>query len=400
MKRVSILGSTGSVGRQTLEVVRRYPDRFRAVALAAGKNVALLAEQVARFRPSLVSVSDAGSIDELVAALDAAGVSKADRPEILAGEAGAIAVARADADVVMASMVGAAGLPPTLAAVEAGRDVALANKEVLVMAGELVTRTAAKTGARLLPVDSEHCALHQALGGRPSDQIARLVLTASGGPFLDVPEAELAAVTPERAVKHPRWDMGAKISIDSSTLLNKGFEVLEASWLFGIPVDHIGVVVHPEAIVHSLVDFVDGSTIAQLGVPDMAVPIGYALSYPDRLPALVPHANLAQLRTLTFREPDHARFPAISLACEAARKGGTAPAALVAADDVAVDAFLRRLIPFRAITTLLADVLAREPVRPIASLADVREAAGSARETAERLVANLGSASLAATGRV
>lgn len=400
MKRVSILGSTGSVGRQTLEIVRRYPDRFRAVALAAGKNVALLAEQAARFHPSLASVSDPRQVDELVSALDAAGIARKDRPEIVSGEAGAIAVARAEADVVMASMVGAAGLPPTLAAVEAGRDVALANKEVLVMAGELVTRTAAKTGARLLPVDSEHCALHQALGGRPSDQIARLVLTASGGPFLDLPEAEFAAITPERAVKHPRWDMGAKISIDSSTLLNKGFEVLEASWLFGIPVDRIGVVVHPEAIVHSLVDFVDGSTIAQLGVPDMAVPIGYALSWPERLPALVPHVNLATLGTLTFREPDHARFPAISLACEAARKGGTAPAALVAADDVAVDAFLRHLIPFPAITTLLADVLARETVRPIGSLADVRAAAASARATAERLVADLGSGSLAATGRL
>ena len=398
MKRVSILGSTGSVGRQTLEVVRRYPDRFRAVALAAGRNLDLLAEQIVGHRPLLVSVADPASVDALAARLETAGLARADRPAILAGESGAIAVAKADAEVVMASMVGAAGLPPTLAAVEAGRDVALANKEVLVMAGELVTRAAERTGARLLPVDSEHCALHQALGGRPADQIARLVLTASGGPFLDLPEAEFAAITPEQAVKHPRWDMGAKISIDSSTLLNKGFEMIEARWLFGVPVERIGVVVHPQAIVHSLVDFVDGSTIAQLGVPDMAVPIGYALSWPERLPALVPHANLAQLETLTFREPDHARFPAISLACEASRRGGTHPAALVAADDVAVDAFLRGLIPFPAITNLLADVLSAEPVRPIASLADVREAAASARGTAERRVADLSGNRMAATG--
>lgn len=399
MKRVSILGSTGSVGRQTLEVVRRYPERFRVVALAAGRNVELLAEQVLRFRPSLVSVSEASSVDELVRRLGA--MPKAERPEIQHGEAGAIAVARIESDVVMASMVGAAGLPPTLAAVEAGRDVALANKEVLVMAGALVVAAAARTGARLLPVDSEHCALHQVLAGRPPEQIKRLVLTASGGPFLDLPAAEFAAITPERAIKHPRWDMGAKISIDSSTLLNKGFEMLEASWLFGIPVDRIGIVVHPEAIVHSLVDFVDGSTLAQLGIPDMAVPIGYALSYPDRLPALVPHANLAELGTLHFREPDRARFPAIELACEAGRLGGSAPAALVAADDVAVDAFLRHLIPFPAITTLLENVLRTEPVRPIASLADVREAAASARATAERLISGLGTTAVAAsTGRI
>ena len=395
MKRVSILGSTGSVGRQTLEVVRRYPERFRIVALAAGKNVELLAEQIRRTRPLLVSVADASSVDDLARRLD--GIPK---PEILHGEAGAIAVARAESDVVMASMVGAAGLPPTLAAVEAGRDVALANKEVLVMAGALVTAAAAKSGSRLLPVDSEHCALHQVLAGRPADQVKRLVLTASGGPFLDLPQSEFAAITPERAIKHPRWDMGAKISIDSSTLLNKGFEMIEAAWLFGIPIDRIGIVVHPEAIVHSLVDFVDGSTIAQLGVPDMAVPIGYALSFPDRLAALVPHANLAQLGTLHFREPDHARFPAIELACAAMRTGGSAPAALVAADDVAVDAFLRHLITFPAITTLLENVLRAEPVRPIATLADVREAAASARVTAERLISELGSTAVAAsTGR-
>lgn len=388
MKRVSILGSTGSVGRQTLDVIHRHPERFRVVALAAGKKVDALAEQVLRFKPSLVSLADASSVDALAAKI--ASLPKVERPEILHGEAGAIAVAKAESDVVMAAMVGAAGLPPTLAAVEAGRDVALANKEVLVMAGELVTRAAKRTGAKLLPVDSEHCAIHQALGGRPAEQVHRLVLTASGGPFLDLPDADFRAITPDRATKHPRWDMGAKISIDSATLLNKGFEVLEAQWLFGIPVDRIGVVVHPEAIVHSLVELVDGSTIAQLGLPDMVVPIGYALSYPDRLPGLVAHANLARLGTLHFREPDHARFPAITLACDAARRGGTLPASLVAADDVAVEAFLKHLIPFPAITTLLADVLETVPVNPIRSLADVREAAGVARDAAERFIAGNG----------
>ena len=381
MKHVSILGSTGSVGRQTLDLVARYPDRFRAVALAAGKNVERLAEQVERHKPLLVSVREAADADTLAKKLGAA-----KKPEILHGEAGAIAVARAESDVVMAAMVGAAGLPPTMAAVEAGRDVALANKEVLVMAGELVTRAAAKSGARLLPVDSEHCALHQSLAGRPAEHVSRLVLTASGGPFLELPASELAAVTPERAVKHPRWDMGAKISVDSATLLNKGFEVIEARWLFGIPVERIGIVVHPEAIVHSLVEFIDGSTIAQLGLPDMAVPIGYALAWPDRLAAVVPHCDLAKLSRLNFREPDHARFPAIRLAMRAAAAGGSAPAMLVAADDVAVEAFLAHRIGFAEIGELLASVLDAEPARPLRELADVREAERVARAAAMRFL--------------
>jgi 1-deoxy-D-xylulose-5-phosphate reductoisomerase len=379
-KRVTILGSTGSVGRQTLDVVARYPEKFEVVGLAAGKNVEKLADQVARFRPRVVSVVDAAAADELASRL--AGV----KPEILHGESGAMAVAIAPAEVVMAAMVGAAGLPPTLAAVEAGRDVALANKEVLVMAGELVTKTAARTGARLLPVDSEHCALHQALGNRPADHVHRLVLTASGGPFLDLPEEEFALITPERAVKHPRWDMGAKISIDSSTLLNKGFEVLEAKWLFGIDESRIGIVVHPEAIVHSLVEFVDGSTIAQLGLPDMAVPIAYALAWPDRLPGVVKHCDLAKLSRLNFREPDHERFPAIRLAYDAAAAGGTAPAMLVAADDVAVQAFLEHRIDYRDITRVLADTLQSEPIRRLVTLEDVREAERLARAAATRLI--------------
>ena len=382
-KRLTVLGSTGSVGRQTLEVVARYPERFVVVGLAAGKNVELLAAQIARFHPVAVSVADEPSAVELRARL-----GSVKRPEIFVGEAGAIQIARADADVVMAAMVGAAGLSPTLAAVEAGRDVALANKEVLVMAGELVTKTAARTGARLLPVDSEHCAIHQALAGRPAEQVTRLVLTASGGPLLDTPLVDFASITPARAVKHPRWDMGAKISIDSSTLLNKGFEVLEAKWLFDIPESRIGIVVHPEAIIHSMVDFIDGSTIAQLGIPDMAVPIGYALAWPDRLPGLVRHCDLAKLGSLTFREPDHARFPAVGLAYEAARLGGTSPAMLVAADDVAVDAFLKGAIDFPSITRLLAEVLAAEPSRPLVSLEDVREAERVARAATERRIAS------------
>ncbi len=381
-KRVTVLGSTGSVGRQTLDVIDRYPDRFRVEALVANRNVDLLFQQISRFHPRAVALGDASLLPALLERLDA---TKTPRPEILTGEDGAVQVARADTDVVMAAMVGAAGLPPTLAAVEAGRKVALANKEVLVMAGELVTRTAAKTGAQLLPVDSEHCALHQAICCREKD-VERLVLTASGGPFLELPDSEFDAITPERALKHPRWDMGAKISIDSSTLLNKGFEVLEAAWLFGVPVSKIGIVVHPEAIVHSLVEFVDGSTIAQLGIPDMAVPIAYALSWPARLPGVVKHADLAKIGALHFREPDRARFPAIDLAYQAAKAAGTAPAMLVAADDVAVEAFLQKRIPYREICAVLAGVLDAEPVRKLDSLADVQEAASIARSTAGRLV--------------
>lgn len=380
---VTILGSTGSVGRQTLDVIARYPDRFRVEALVANKNVELLAEQIARHKPRAVALGDASLVPTLLAKMQSQGLHLS--VEVFHGEEGACQIARAPADVVMAAMVGAAGLAPTLAAVEAGRKVALANKEVLVMAGELVRRTAAKTGALLLPVDSEHCALHQAICCREKD-VERLVLTASGGPFLDLADAEFDAITPERAVKHPRWDMGAKISIDSSTLLNKGFEVLEARWLFDVPVSTIGIVVHPEAIVHSLVEFVDGSTLAQLGIPDMAVPIAYALAWPERLPGVVKHADLAKIGALTFREPDHRRFPAIGLAYKAAEAGGTAPAMLVAADDVAVEAFLQKRLTFRGIVEVLEDVLASVPTRQLDSLADIREAASVARAAAERIV--------------
>ena len=386
-KQLTVLGSTGSIGRQTLDLVERYPGRFEVVGLAAGKNLDVLFAQIERFRPAAVSVADAADAAALRARLP-----RGSRTEVLAGEAGAVQIARAPSDVVMAAMVGAAGLPPTLAAVEAGRDVALANKEVLVMAGELVTRTAAKTGARLLPVDSEHCAIHQALGGRAPEQVARLVLTASGGPLLDVPASEFASITPARAIKHPRWDMGAKISVDSCTLLNKGFEVLEAKWLFGIPESRIGIVVHPEAIIHSMVEFVDGSTIAQLGLPDMMVPIGYALTWPDRLTGIVPHADLAKIGRLTFREPDHQRFPAVGLAYRAASLSGTAPAMLVAADDVAVEAFLKGEIDYPAITRLLGEVLDSVPPRPLNSLEDVREAERLARAAARASIARSGQA--------
>lgn len=380
MKRLTILGSTGSVGTQTLEVARRFSDRFRVVALAAGENTELLAKQVRDFRPERVSVRSDAAANELRDRLGN------DAPDIEVGEAGAIAVAETDSDLVMSAMVGAAGLAPTLAAVERGTPVALANKEILVMAGEYVTRRAAETGSTLLPVDSEHAALHQALGNRPIEEVRRLVLTASGGPFLDTPAEQLAQVSPERAVDHPRWDMGAKISVDSATLLNKGFEVHEARWLFGIPADRIEIVVHPESIVHGLVEFVDGSLNAQLAVPDMAGPIAYTLAWPDRLTDVMEPLDLAQLGALTFRSPDLDRFPALRLALQACRTAGTAPAVLAAADEVAVEAFLTRRISFTAIPEVLATALDTvEPV-PVTSLTVVAEADEAARAAATRAV--------------
>ncbi len=340
---------------------------------------------MAQARPEAVSVADGAAADAL-AALLATLPPEVPRPAIVHGETGAMQIARAECDRVVSAIVGTAGLSPTLAAVEAGRDVALANKEALVMAGALVTAAAARSGSRILPVDSEHSALHQLLAGRGPEEVARLVLTASGGPFLDASRAELEAITPERARRHPRWEMGAKISVDSSTLLNKGLEVMEAAWLFGLPVSRIGVVIHPEAIVHGLVEMTDGTTLAQLAPPDMALPIGYALGWPERVPSLVRPANLASLGTLSFREPDDARFPALGIAARAAAAGGTAPTLLVAADEVAVEAFLAGRIPFSAIPRLLADVLESEASTALRSLEDVREAERAATRIARQRI--------------
>jgi 1-deoxy-D-xylulose-5-phosphate reductoisomerase len=380
VKRLVVLGSTGSIGEQTLAVAERFPERFEVAALAAGRNAARLAEQVRRFRPKLVSVADEEVARELEARVGAG------LPEVLVGEAGLEAVATHPADLVMAALVGAVGLRPTLAAIRAGRDVALANKEVMVMAGALVLREVRRHEVRLLPVDSEHSAIFQALEGQRRQDLARIVLTASGGPFRTWPAERIAAATVKEALAHPNWDMGPKITIDSATLTNKALEVIEARWLFDVPPEQIEVVVHPQSIVHSLVEFVDGSVLAQLGLPDMRVPIALALAHPERLPLELPRLDLAALARLDFEAPDTERFPALALAWEALRAGEAAPAVLNAANEVAVEAFLGGAAAFPDVASTNARVLERfvasHGAARVAGLEDVLEADAWARRTA------------------
>jgi 1-deoxy-D-xylulose-5-phosphate reductoisomerase len=351
VKRLALLGSTGSIGEQTLQVVADFPDRFRITALAAGRNVAGLAEQVRRFRPERVAVAEAAGARELRERLGQGA------PEIGVGPEGLIAVAEHPADLVVAGLVGAVGLAPTLAAIRAGRDVALANKEVMVMAGALVRREVRAHGVQLLPVDSEHSAIFQVLAGQRSEDVARLVLTASGGPFRTWPAERIARATIEEALAHPNWDMGPKITIDSATLTNKALEVIEARWLFDVAAEQVSVVVHPQSIVHSLVELVDGSVLAQLGVPDMRVPIACALAWPERLPLAGERLDLAAVGRLDFEAPDEKRFPCLGLAWRALAGSEAAPAVLNAANEVAVAAFLAGELPFRGIAALNQTVL-------------------------------------------
>ncbi|WP_242338522.1 MULTISPECIES: 1-deoxy-D-xylulose-5-phosphate reductoisomerase [Anaeromyxobacter] len=384
MKRVAILGSTGSIGVQALDVVGRFPDRFQVVGLAAGRNAARLAEQVRRFRPRLVSVADAAAARE-VRELAPPGT------EVLVGEAGAVAVAsHPDVDFVLAAISGGAGLRSTAAAIEAGKPVGLANKESLVLAGELLTARAAARGVPILPVDSEHSAIYQSLAGHNRREVRRLILTASGGPLRLVPAAELADVGPERALKHPNWSMGDKITIDSATLMNKGLEVIEARWLFGVEPRRIDIVVHPESIVHSMVEYIDGSMVAQLGVSDMRGPISYAMTHPERLPLDLPPLDLARLGKLTFEQPDPARFPAFMLAYRALELGGTAPAVLSGADEAAVAAFLTRRCRFPDIADICASVLEAHAVEPVRSVEQALAASDWGRREAEKRVARAG----------
>jgi|FLYL01.1.fsa_nt_gi 1-deoxy-D-xylulose-5-phosphate reductoisomerase len=350
MIRIALLGSTGSIGRQTLDVVRALPDRLQVVALAAGANVTLLEEQAREFRPRFVySLREEAYLRERIhtGALAAQWLD-------MAGMA-----AHPDVDVVVVATVGASGLDATLAAVRAGKAVAIANKEVLVMAGHIVTAEAKASGAQLRPVDSEHSAIWQCLWGEDPAAVERIVLTASGGPFRDRPREELARVTSEEALRHPNWQMGQKVTVDSATLLNKGLECIEARWLFGVPMERIEVLLHRESIVHSLVEFRDGSVKAQLGVPDMRLPIQCALTYPERLPgAGVPRLDLRRTGALTFGVPDPRQFPCLALAVEAGRRGGTYPAVLAAADEVAVQHFLAGHIGFLDIPAAIEDALA------------------------------------------
>lgn len=364
MKRVIVLGATGTVGRRALELIGRFPDRFRAVGLAArGQQLPLLVEQIRAHRPEAVAVSDPGAAVQLARELGP------ERPEILAGPDGLAALAGSvPADLVLSALVGAAGLVPTLAAIQAGRTVALANKEPLVMAGAIMTGAARERGVALLPVDSEHSALFQCLQGRDGREVRRLVLTASGGPFRALPREALDGVTAAEALRHPTWRMGAKITVDSATLMNKGLEIIEAHWLFGMPFDRIDVVVHPQSIVHSLVEFVDGSMLAQLGVPDMGIPILYALSYPERLAAPAPALDLPHAGPLTFEPPDPERFPCLALARQAGEAGGGAPVVLNAANEVAVQAFLDGRCRFVDIPRLVADALDTHGAAPAGDL--------------------------------
>lgn len=379
MKRLAILGSTGSVGTRTLDVVASHPDRFTVTALAAGANLDLVDQQVRRFRPRLVSVADEAGAKALARRLGGTGV------EVAWGADGLTrAAADSGADMVVSAIVGGAGLVPTMAALRAGKTLALANKETLVMAGALVTAEAKAHGTRILPVDSEHSAIFQCLENGDTSQVRRIVLTASGGPFRTRPLESFATITPEDALRHPTWSMGRKITIDSATLVNKGLEVIEAQWLFGLAVDRVDVIVHPQSIVHSLVEYVDGSLLAQLGVTDMRLPIQYALTYPGRCACPAARLALEDLRALTFEAVDRRKFPCLDLAYEAARGGGSWPAVLNAANEVAVGWFLDRRIGFDEIPTIIRKALDAHPARAIRSVEDVLEVDRQVRDRLER----------------
>ena len=385
MKRLAILGSTGSIGRSALAVVDAHPSRLRVVGLAAGDNAALLAEQVQRYRPDVAALASGEAVDRFRTACGA------DAPHtVVAGAEGLIAVAtHPDVDIVLCASSGTAGLEAVLAAIDAGKTIALANKEVLVMAGALVTDAARRRGVAILPVDSEHNAIHQCLHGRPTSEVRRLVLTASGGPFREMSYDALERVGPEAALRHPTWRMGRKITIDSATLMNKGLEVIEAHWLFGVGADQIDVVIHPQSIVHSMVELSDGSVIAQLGVTDMRLPIQYACSYPDRWEAALPSLDLVNSPALEFHAPAHDRFPCVGLAYRALRTGGTLPVVLNAANEVAVEAFLDGKLGFTAIPQVIERTMNDHAVEGVSALEVVRRVDGWAREQARGLARTL-----------
>jgi 1-deoxy-D-xylulose-5-phosphate reductoisomerase len=395
-KKLSILGSTGSIGRQCLSVVEALPDRFAVVALAAGSNLDELAGQIERHRPEVVSVGDASKADDLAAKLRAKGISPL--PAIHHGREGMLAVAtHPDADTVVSAAVGVVGLQATYEALKLGKSVALSNKEVLVAAGELVMAAAQKSAHPLLPIDSEHNAVHQCLRGGERGEIRRLVLTASGGPFRKSPLASLKDVTPEQALAHPNWRMGSRITIDSATMMNKGFEVIEARWLFGVRPDQIDVLIHPQSTIHSMVEFVDGSVLAQLGPTDMRMPIQYALTYPERVASNRVALDWSKLRRLDLARVSTRRFPCLRLAREAMKKGGALPCALNAADEVAVAAFLERRLPFLGIPEVIERVLGRTQGTRFVTMEDVltadAEARRMAKEEVERLVMTAAAAS-------
>lgn len=383
MKRIAILGSTGSIGCSTLRVVESYPERFAVASLAAGSNLELACEQAIRWRPRVVSMAAERDADALAARLKAAGLAEI---EVVWGPKGNVRVAtHPEADFVVSAIVGVAGLEATYEAVRAGKSVGLANKEAMVVAGELITAEARKQGKPLLPIDSEHNAVHQCLRGGRMDEVERIWLTASGGPFLNTPQSDFASITVEQALNHPTWKMGRRITIDSATLMNKGFEVIEACRLFNLPPSKVEVVVHPQSTIHSMVEFVDGSILAQFSVTDMRLPILYALTYPERVPSEL-RFPVGDLRHLDFCPPDMAKFPCLRLAYEAAEEGGAKTIALNAADEVAVAAFLDGKIGFNAIPAIIEDVISATEAGKLESIEQVLELDAEARRSAQHRV--------------
>ncbi|HYW40056.1 MAG TPA: 1-deoxy-D-xylulose-5-phosphate reductoisomerase [Terriglobales bacterium] len=387
MKRIAILGSTGSIGRSTLSVVESYPDRFQVVTLAAGNNAKLAFEQALRWKPRVVSLADEAAAHALQTKLRQAGLGEI---EVVDGAAGTVRVAtHPKVDFVVSAIVGVSGLEATYEAVRAGKTVGLANKECLVVAGELITAEAQKRGKPLLPIDSEHNAVHQCLRGGRMEEVERIWLTASGGPFLKTPKKEFASITVQQALNHPTWKMGRRITIDSATLMNKGFEVIEACRLFQVPPDRVQVIVHPQSTIHSLVEFVDGSILAQFSVTDMRLPILYALTYPDRIPSEL-RFSIMDLRHLDFCPPDMAKFPCLRLAYEAAAAGGAKTIALNAADEVAVAAFLEERIGFEEIPRIIEEVMIATPARHLESIQQVLSLDTEARFLAREMVKQQG----------
>jgi len=378
MKRIVVLGSTGSIGVNTLKVVEDHPDDFEVVGLAAGRQVERLIEQVKAVRPKAVAILDEAGADVLRAALDGTPT------ELLTGSEGVAALAEQEGvDGVVVAITGAAALPPTLRAIDKGRTIGLANKETLVMAGELVMQRARESNAQVLPIDSEHSAIFQCLEGHDKSEIRRILLTSSGGPLKDIPLKAFGELGRDQVMNHPRWKMGPKITVDSATMMNKALEVIEAHWLFGLPVEKIEVVVHPEAIVHSLVEFVDGSVLAQLAVTDMRIPIQYAMTYPKRLHSTLPPLDLVKLRSLTFEAPKREKFPCLGFGEEAARAGGTVPAVLNAANEACVQAFLAGGLAFVQIPAVIEQVLSRHHATQKPTLDEILQADAWAREEVE-----------------
>jgi 1-deoxy-D-xylulose-5-phosphate reductoisomerase len=385
MRSISILGSTGSIGCNTLKVIEFLRDEFRVVALGAGRNTEKLAEQVERFKPELVAVETENCAEDLLRRISS---SKIKTPKIVVGAKGLIEAATHDeAEIVFSATVGAVGFVPTLRALETGKTVALANKETLVMAGELMTKAARENNAEILPVDSEHNAIHQCLRGEKRAEVKRLILTASGGPFRTKTKQEIESATVEQALNHPSWKMGDKVTIDSATLMNKGLEVIEARWLFGFSADEISVLVHPESIVHSLIELIDGSIIAQMGVTDMRHAIQYALTFPDRKQSELAPLDLTKLAQLNFEEPDLEKFACLALAYRALKTGGTLPAAMSAANEIAVQAFLDNKIKLSDIPKIIEKVMNEHETKPVTNLETVLECDNQARQAALHLAA-------------